>query len=165
MVIIRNTDKGFIIFSNCQPYYIIKAFIGGNMKKHKRKELGLSTIMLLGTAFSIVVIILTALIMAIISSLTKDPTSLTGAFSLVTLLISGAISGFVTSRANGEGGKLVGIVSSISAAFIIVIVGLVWKRGMLNLGALINVIAFIAVSVVFSMLGTKKVKRGHRRYV
>ena len=134
------------------------------MRKYKRKELGLTPLMLLGAGFALTVTVAVSFILAIISSLTKDPTALTGAFSLVALILSGAISGFVTSRVNGDGGALVGILASVIAASLILIVGLIWKRGLLNLGAALNILSFVGVSSVFSMLGKKRARTAHRKY-
>lgn len=134
------------------------------MRKYKRKELGLTPLMLLGAGFALTVTVVVSFILAIISSLTKDPTALTGAFSLVALILSGAISGFVTSRVNGDGGALVGILASVIAASLILIVGLIWKRGLLNLGAALNILSFVGVSSVFSMLGKKRARTAHRKY-
>ena len=103
-------------------------------------------------------------VMALVSSFTDDPTSLTGALSLVTLLLSGAVSGFITSKANGEGGALVGTLSSVIAAALVLVIGLVCKAGRLNLGVFLNLIAFICTSVLSSLLGKKLVKKRRRRY-
>ena len=135
------------------------------MKKHKRKELGLVPLTLLGTAFAILVIVSVTFAMSLISSFTKDPSSLTGAFSLITLLLAGGISGFVTSRANGDGGSLISIISALISAFLIIIIGLIWGKGMMNVGAFINTLAFVGVSILFAVLGKKRVKRGRRRYM
>ena len=135
------------------------------MKKHKRKELGLVPLTLLGTAFAILVIVSVTFAMSLISSFTKDPSSLTGAFSLITLLLAGGISGFVTSRANGDGGSLISIISALISAFLIIIIGLIWGKGMMNVGVFINTLAFVGVSILFAVLGKKRVKRGRRRYM
>lgn len=132
------------------------------MKKHKRKELGLSALMLLGAAFALAVTLTITLALAIISSMTDDPTALTGAFALLSLLLSGGVSALITSRVNGEGGTLVAILSSVIAASVILVIGLVWKRGALNLGAPLNLFAFIGVSVMFAILGKKRTKRRRR---
>lgn len=136
------------------------------MKKHKRKELSLPALSLLGAAFSLVTVIAIALALAIISAFTKDPTSLTGALSLAALLIAGAVSAFTTSRINNDGGAIIGILSSVIASTVILIIGLIIKRGLLPFGSLINVMAFLGISVIFSILGKKRIKKAHkRRYV
>ena len=133
------------------------------MKKHKRKELGLGALLVIGTVASVGAVFVMAIILALISSMTKDPTSLTGAFSLLALLLAGAVSGFVISRVNGEGGKLIGILSSVIATAVMMIVGLIWKGGLLPLGALLNLFAFLAVGVLASILGKKRARK-RRRY-
>ena len=133
------------------------------MKKHKRKELGLGALLVIGTVASVGAVFVMAFILALISSMTKDPTSLTGAFSLLALLLAGAVSGFVISRVNGEGGKLIGILSSVIATAVMMIVGLIWKGGLLPLGALLNLFAFLAVGVLASILGKKRARK-RRRY-
>lgn len=133
------------------------------MKKHKRKELGLGALLVIGTVASVGAVFVMAFILALISSMTKDPTSLTGAFSLLALLLAGAVSGFVISRVNGEGGKLIGILSSVIATVVMMIVGLIWNGGLLPLGALLNLFAFLAVGVLASILGKKRARK-RRRY-
>ncbi len=133
------------------------------MKKHKRKELGLGALLAIGVIASLGAVFVMAFILALISSMTKDPTSLTGAFSLLALLLAGAVSGFVISRLNGEGGTLVGILSSAIATGIMIIAGLIWKGGFLPLGALLNLLAFLAVGVLASIIGKKRARK-RRRY-
>lgn len=132
------------------------------MKKHKRKELGLTSLIAIGTAASVVSVAVMAFILALISSMTKDPTSLTGAFSLLTLVLAGAVSGFVISRTMGEGGPLVGTLSVVIVTAIMLIVGLIWKGGLLPLGALLNMLVYLAVGVIASALGKKRPRKRHR---
>ena len=134
------------------------------MKKRKRKELSLTVLMLLGAGFALISIVMIAFVLAVIAYFTKDPTSLTGVFSLVALLLAGGVSGFITSKANGEGGALVGILSSVISASLVLAIGLICKSGKLTLGVFLNVIAFICISALFSILGKKRAKRKHRRY-
>lgn len=134
------------------------------MKKHKRKEAGLTALMLMGAAFSLGLILAVSLILAAVSLLTDDPTSMTGALSLVALLAAGAISGFVTSRVNGGGGVLVGVLSTVITAAVMLIISLVADGGRVNLGVLVNVGAYVALSVIAAVLGKKRVGKRKRRY-
>lgn len=134
------------------------------MKKHKRKEAGLTALMLMGAAFSLGLILAVSLILAAVSLLTDDPTSMTGALSLVSLLAAGAISGFVTSRVNGGGGVLVGVLSTVITAAVMLIISLVADGGRVNLGVLVNVGAYVAISVIAAVLGKKRVGKRKRRY-
>lgn len=134
------------------------------MKKRKRKELGLTSLIMIGAAVGLGAILLVTFILAFISSMTKDPTSLTGGLSLAALLVSGAVSGFGISKANGEGGALVGILSSIITVAVILVIGLITSAGKLNLGVFLNLIAYTMTATLASILGKKRIKRRKRRY-
>ena len=128
------------------------------MKKHKRKEFTFPILLLLGAGFNLVCVIAMALLLATAAYFTLDPTATTGAFSLLALIIAGAVSGFVTSRVNGEGGALIGAVSAVIAALVMLAVGLIWRGGLLPLGAVLNVIAFTVISSASALLGKKRKK-------
>lgn len=133
------------------------------MKKHKRIELSPAVLIAIGTISSIASVAVMALILAVISSLTKDPTSLIGAFSLLALVLAGAVSGFLISRLVGDGGSLVSMLSIAIATALMLIVGLIWKGGLLPLGTLLNLLVFLAVGIIASKLGNKR-PRKKRRY-
>ena len=133
------------------------------MRKRKRKEPGLSALMLIGAGLSLVTILTVTFIMAIVSYMTSDPTSLTGALSLASLLVAGAISGYVTSRTNGGGGVLIGALSTVITASIMLTIGLIASGG-IGVGAFINLGAYVSVSVLASVIGKKRVGKRKRRY-
>ena len=132
------------------------------MKKYKRKELGLTSLVAIGTLASITTVVVTALILAVISSLTKNPTSLTAAFSLLTLVLAGSVSGFVISRIIGGGGSLVGTLSIAIATALMLMIGLICKGGLLPLGAILNMLVFLAVGIIASILGKRRPRKKHR---
>ena len=134
------------------------------MKKHNKKELGLTALMLIGTAGAVAAVFAMALLLALFSSFTEDPTSLTGAFSLLALLLAGAVSGFVTSKLCGDGGALIGSLSAVIAGCLMIITGLIWMKGALPFGVVINMLAFIGVSVVAAVIGRKLTRRKRRKY-
>lgn len=134
------------------------------MKKYKKKELGLGALLGIGSGASLICVFAVAFVLAAVSSLTKDPTALTGAFTLLTLLIAGAVSGFGISRLGGDGGVLVAILSSVVSTSVMILVGLILKKGALPLGAVLNLLSFLAVSVVFALLGKRRIKRHKRSY-
>ena len=135
------------------------------MKKHnKRKEFGLPALLLMGSGFAITTVIVTSLILAITAYLTKDPTAMTGAFSLLTLALAGVTCGFVTSKANGEGGSLVSVLSAVISAIVMLTVGLIFKKGLLPLGAVLNIAVFVALSCFGALLGKKTRRTRKRKY-
>ena len=129
------------------------------MKRYKRKEFGFPALVFMGAGFALAVVVVTALLFSALAYFTADPTAMTGAFSLLTLLVSGAVSGFVTSRVNGEGGSLVSAVSAVIAALLIIAVGLIWRGGLLPLGAVLNTVAFTVISCASAVFGKKRKKR------
>ena len=133
------------------------------MKRQKRKELSLPILLLIGAGVSLASVPAVSLTLAIASYLTKNPTSLVGAFSLLSLLLAGAISGFANARLGGDGGSLIGIISAIAASLIMLSVGLIWRGGMLPLSALLNLTAFILTSVGSAILGKKRARSTRKR--
>ena len=129
------------------------------MKKHKRKEFTFPALIFMGAGFALAVVVTMSLLLAVLAYFTNDPTATTGAFSLLALLLAGAVSGFVTSRVRADGGMLIGSVSAVIAAIIILCIGLVWQGGLLPLCAVLNTVAFTVVSCASALLGKKKKKR------
>ena len=129
------------------------------MKKHKRKEFSLPILLLMGAGFALCTVIAVSLILSIVAYLTSDPTAMIGAFALLSLALAGAISGFVTSRVNGEGGVLVGVLSAMICAAVMLAVGIVCKGGLLPLSAVLNIAVLVATSSFSALLGKGKHKR------
>ena len=132
------------------------------MKKHKRKEFGLPALLIMGSGFALATVIVTSLILAIIAYLGKDPTALTGAFSLLAPALAGVVSGFITSKANGEGGTLVSVISAVISAVVMLSLGLILRKGLLPLGAVLNIAVFVVLSC-FSALLAKRGKGARKR--
>jgi uncharacterized membrane-anchored protein len=134
------------------------------MKKHKRKEFTFPALLSMGVGFALASLLAVAMLLAVISYFTADPTAYTGAFSLLSLVAAGAVSGFVTSRVNGEGGVSVATLSALITAALIAVVGLIWKGGLLPLGALLNLAAFSVTSVAAAALGKPRKSKHRRKY-
>lgn len=131
------------------------------MKKRKRKEFGLPMLLGIGTLFSLVTVVFTSLLLAIISYFTKNPTSLVGAFSLASLIIAGCVSAFVTARVNGDGGVPLGILSAVASSLIILTVGLIITKGSLPFSAILNMLAFLSSSLLAAVVGGRKRKKSY----
>ena len=129
------------------------------MKRRKRKEFSFPILLLMGAGFALGTVSATALLLAVVSYFTADPTALTGAFSLLALVLAGAVSGFATSRVRGEGGVLVAVVSAVISTAFMLAVGLVWRRGLLPLGAILNLAVFIIVSVLCALIGKRRKRK------
>lgn len=133
------------------------------MKTRKRKDLPFPALLALGTAFSLGSIFVISLSLSLISYFTGDPTSLTGAFALLSLILSGAISGFLTSRYSGDDGVLLATLSAAITAALTLVIGLIWKGGWLPLNVLLNVGVFTVTSIIGALIGKKRSKHTHKR--
>ena len=133
------------------------------MKKHMNKDLSLARRLAIGTLISALSIVVTCLAFTVISSLTKDPTSLIGIFSLTTLLLGGALSGFIISRMRC-GGSLTAIGSSGIIALLMLMIGFIIKGGMLSLSIFLNYLAYLGATALFSSKFLKIGKRKRRKF-
>lgn len=132
------------------------------MKKHTKKELSLPLLLLIGTAASILSVVLVSFVFALISSMTKNPTALTGIFSLVSLLFAGALSGFVISKVIRDGGSLIAVLSAVIAALLMSVIGLIVKGGIVPISVFLNYLAYLGTAALASFLATKTVKKRAR---
>ena len=134
------------------------------MKKHINKEKSFPTLLMIGTGVSLGTLITVSFIMALISSFSKDPTSLTGALSLMALLVAGGISAVISSRKNGDAGVLVATLSAVISAILMLAVGPIMNGGLVPFGTLVNLAVFIGVSALAAALGKRRTRRTKRRY-
>lgn len=125
------------------------------MKKRK-KELSLTALLLVGVAISIASIILFSFIFSVAASVTADPGSIIGLFSLLSLLLAGIGSGFIISKLFGNGSALPAFLSSVITAFLMCIIGLAIKGGAIHLSVLLNYLAYLGSVAVISLISTRK---------
>ena len=134
------------------------------MKKYSRQALSFPILMLIGAGVMICSVAVCALIFAIISSLTADPSALTGIFSLLSLLISGAAAAFALVRLMPKGGVAVAIISAAISSALMIIVGLIIGKGGISFGVFLNHLAFLCISALSTLLAKKTVGR-KRKYM
>lgn len=134
------------------------------MKKHIKNEKGFPALLTVGTLISLGTVGATSLVLALASSFTNDPTALTGALSLISLLASGVISAVINSRKNAESGTLIATLSALVAAVIMLAAGLIMKGGLVPFGTLLNHAAFVGISALAATLTKRKPHRAKRRY-
>lgn len=113
-------------------------------------------------SISVVSILLISIIFALVAEGSKDPTGNIGIFSLSALLISGAISGFVSAKIKGE--KAIGFSALISLVTIFIMLMLcLIISGKVGSGALMNYLCYMLVSVFFSFIGSREKKHRHHK--
>jgi putative membrane protein (TIGR04086 family) len=131
------------------------------MKKHKsqRRERSGAKAILFGTLMSLGLLFAVSAAASFVLLKLEDPISFLGAGSLASLLISGAISAFITAKYKGEGGFLSSLFSSLIFSLVIFSAALIIGKGKLGIGLLMNILCYLLISVLSAKLATRKAKR------
>ena len=133
------------------------------MKKHRgaSKKTTLPRALLSGVGISLAVLLVFALIASAIIMTASNPTGSVKAASLVTLLVSGAVSGFLISKKRGEGGAFASLLSSIIFIAVILAASLIMSKGQVGGIIFMNCLCYFLISFFFSLLAKKRYR--HRR--
>ena len=130
--------------------------------KQRRKGRGAGATIAFGILLSAISFPVLALLTSLIISTTENPLGTIGICSLLTLLLSGALSGFFTTKFKGSGGVGASLIASLLFALILFSAGLIVNKGSLPLVTTVNLFAYIIVSLSFSALAAKKKRRLRR---
>ena len=128
----------------------------------KTKKTNRSTI-IFGMIFTVASFFALNFSASLILSLLKNPLGASGITSFAVLLITGAISGFFTSKYKGENGILASGICALIFAFLLFVVGLIMSGGKIASITLINLISYIALAFIFAALAKSRKKRRHAR--
>ncbi len=118
--------------------------------------------LLFSLIFTSVMFFFFAFLVSFIVSLTKNPIAFIGISSFAALFLTGAASGFCTSKYKGEGGIVPAGLGSVIFAVILLGIGLVMTGGSLPMLTLVNLPCFVILAIIFAALAGKKRKRKHR---
>ncbi len=132
------------------------------MSKSKKRSIKKTTAsaLLFGIILATCTFLVCAFIGAIIANMLDDPSSNIGAISFFVLIISGAITGFSTSRYKGEGGLLPSALAALLFALVCLFLGIIMTGGKLPVVTAVNLLLYVATSIFFSLLAKKhKTKR------
>ncbi len=137
------------------------------MKKHPfhTKTRSLSRAVLLGTGISVLSFFIVSAVLALVLSLIPNPLSAVGIAGISALVISGALSSFLTVKYKGEGGFISATISAAICIILILAVSLIAGKGAMGTRGIMNTVTYASVSLLFSYFGTKtgKRQRGHHR--
>ena len=132
------------------------------MKKHRKgnkKPSGLA-LLFIGALISATMFALLSFIFALLAYRTNDPTSLTDVFSLISLLLTGAVMGFAVSKIKGDGGMLISVLCALLFCVCLLMVGVIMSGGSLPPRVPLNYVCYLGVASLFAWLGGRKKKRG-----
>lgn len=134
------------------------------MKKHRgiKTQRALPGALVFGIIISFLVLFITSLALAGLIMTTSNPVGSVKTVSLVALLVSGAISGFVISKRKGEGGFLASLLSALIFIGIIFALSLILTKGNVGGVVLMNGLCYLLVSAFSSLLAKKRERRRRR---
>jgi len=104
--------------------------------------------------FFLVTVALTAILYR-----SEDPTAKAPVYSFVSLLTSGVVGGFVSSRIYGFKTALLG---AVLVALLMLLLGIIISSGGIGIGAFMNYFCYIATSLVGAYLGRPREKKRKR---
>ena len=111
--------------------------------------------LLVGIGISVLCVIISAFCATAAAGATDDPTGIMSIYSLVALLVSGAVSGFLLSRLL-EGGMGASMLSSLGTVILMLAVALFISGGTLSAGAAMNYLCYLGVALLSAFLGKKR---------
>ena len=133
-------------------------------REKRKKESGKGRFFLISLAISLGVLILTSLVMSLVAYASPDPTGNIGLYSLISLLLSAAVSGFIISGRYGERRIAMTALISLATVLILIIFGMVASGGRLGLGALMNYLSYFGVAVLISLFSKGRQGKRHKKH-
>ena len=114
-------------------------------------------------AISVISILTTALIAALIVSRLDDPTSKLGLYSLLAMLVAAGLSGMITVKTGGDGDLRFSVLVSLAVVLLMLLINVIISSGKISLGAIMNYVCYIG-SYLLGALITKHLggRRRHR---
>lgn len=126
------------------------------------KERGRFAEILISLLRSVLVFLAMSVIGALIVYFQTDPLGAADIASLVVLLLSGAVSGFLNARMTREGKLAVVGLSSLAFCLGLLLIGLIATGGGATLRVFLNYLCYIGVSLLFGWLGSREISKRRR---
>lgn len=118
--------------------------------------------LLIGVGIAAVSYFLLTLVFSAAAYLSSDPTRRIGLFSLISLVASGAVTGFAVTKKSE--GKFTALFCALILSLFLLVVSVIISKGAPSLGNFINIAIYVASVAIFSRLGSRKNSRpGLRR--
>ena len=111
---------------------------------------------------SSVMIVALSMLMSGVALMTKDPTSLIGIFSLLSLIISAALSGFANAKLNPTEKISFPLTVCLAVTMTMLFTGVILSKGHMSLGSLMNYLCYFGIYALLSYFGAKG-GRKHKR--
>ena len=119
--------------------------------------------LLFGILLNVALFPLFALLASAVVYTQSDPASITGIGGILSYLLCAATCGFVVSKKYSPSGFVTALASSVIFALLLLCAGLIFAKGSVGAGVLINHALYAATAALFGFIGSKKRERSHRR--
>lgn len=116
-----------------------------------------------GVLFSFLSLVLVTAIVGVVLSATENPTRSIGIASMISFLLSGAITGFVISKVKRERGRIYSVVTALIFILCILIISFIVGKGDAPLATLMNCVCYLLINLLFSFVVRKQSTRKRRR--
>lgn len=125
------------------------------------------SMMLVGVIISVGALLLISFLCATLTYLISDPLSVIGTMTLVSILLSAAISGIIQTRIFGTDGVRIATLTALFIALVMMLIGFISNHGTLPTSGVMNYICYLLTAIFFSVVGRRREgvrkHRGHRR--
>ncbi len=116
-----------------------------------------------GFLISLLVMLAITLIASIVLYLQADPMSLIDITSLIVLLASAAVSGYIISARMPERKILTVTLSSLLLCFLLYAIGMIVTAGGATSRVYLNYLCYIGIAILFAWLGSRAPSKKRRR--
>lgn len=131
-------------------------------RRTRREKGGMLGAVIRSVLFSAVLFFAVMLVISVIIDRTEDPGRLIGALGIVGLLVSAALSGFITTRLTKEGGAAVCAASALIFALMLLLTGIILSSGAPGIRCPLNCLCYLGVSLLGGLLASR-IGKGRRR--
>lgn len=112
-------------------------------------------------AISALIIIFLSVIFAFIANASGDPTGNLGLFSLTTLIVGAAASGFISAKIKKEGALIFSTLVALALTLIMLLVCVIMGGGV-SLSAFMNYLCYVGVAALSAFIGSREGR--HKRH-
>jgi hypothetical protein len=133
-------------------------------KFYKRTDISAVKRLFLGAGMAMAALLLFSAIFSGISMLTDDAAAKIPLFAILTLVVSAAVGGAVSTRTVSDGRLSLALLSALLAALIFMLIGTIIAKGHLPLSVFLNFAIFVGVFGLSSYLFKKRDIGKKRRF-
>ena len=131
------------------------------MKRRKNSSMGKATMLLIFSLGALLTLFLLIVAVCVLSYFTPNPMGLVKPLAIVALIVSAAISGFITAKMTKSAGLC--CLSALVVSLIILSGGIILYSGVPSLSVLLNASVYMACMSFCGYLGAKERRVRHRR--